>query len=321
MGRVAASGLLATWHLALASLVTGIVWSTDMAVRRRILGDLAGETLAARGIALDTVTMSVTRMLGPLLGGLALETVGIAAAFAAAAFLHLAAFALARPIAPAPAQRSISLRSMPRDVAEAVAVARMNRTIRTVLLGTVVMNVFGFSYIAVLPAWGTERFDASPFDIGLLAAAEPLGALIGGLALAAGALPRRPAAAFAIGVGTFLTALAAASAMPVFGAAWMLLVFGGLGSSAFSSFQTTLVLQRAPPGARSRLMGIVTTCIGVGPAGVLAVGALADRIGPAPALATMAVTGIALLLLAVRRGVDDPPPPNQASGGAPSNAA
>ena len=46
--------------------------------------------------------------------------------------------------------------------------------------------------------------------------------------------------------------------------AFVLLLIGGLGTAAFSNMQTTLILTEAPPATRSRVMGIVTMCIGTG---------------------------------------------------------
>ena len=36
-------GLAQYWHVAVATFVSGLVWTTDMPVRRRILGDAAGK--------------------------------------------------------------------------------------------------------------------------------------------------------------------------------------------------------------------------------------------------------------------------------------
>jgi hypothetical protein len=49
---------------------------------------------------------------------------------------------------------------------------------------------------------------------------------------------------------------------------------------------------------RSRVMGILTVCIGTGPLGVLIIGPLSDHIGERNAMLTMATTGLVLLLLA-----------------------
>jgi hypothetical protein len=46
---------------------------------------------------------------------------------------------------------------------------------------------------------------------------------------------------------------------------------------------------------RSRVLGLVTTCIGCSPAGVLAMGALADGLGPRLGMVVMAGAGLAVL--------------------------
>ena len=63
-------------------------------------------------------------------------------------------------------------------------------------------------------------------------------------------------------------------------------------------------MMQAPPEARSRILGLTTTCIGAGPLGVLLIGALADAQGPRLAITAMALIGLAaltLVLLLTRR--------------------
>jgi hypothetical protein len=91
----------------------------------------------------------------------------------------------------------------------------------------------------------------------------------------------------------FLAGVIAIALSPWYGLAFMLLVIGGLGTAAFATMQTSLVLTEAPPAATSRVLGIVTMCIGTGPIGVLTIGLLADEIGAAPAILVMAGIGIA----------------------------
>jgi len=137
--------------------------------------------------------------------------------------------------------------------------------------------------------------------VGLLAAAEPTGALIAGVAIASGFYRADRAQTFVSGAFLFMAALALASFAPWYWLAFGLLVAGGLGTAAFGSMQSTLLITEAPPATRSRVMGVVTMCIGTGPFGVLAIGMLSERVGAPRAILTMALLGIAILLLA--RGV------------------
>jgi MFS family permease len=86
--------------------------------------------------------------------------------------------------------------------------------------------------------------------------------------------------------------------MPWFWLACLLLVGGGMGSAAFANMQSSLVILHAPQHMRSRLMGLLTVCIGAGPVGILLVGALADWVGPLWAIDMIAVTGFGLVALA-----------------------
>jgi hypothetical protein len=62
--------------------------------------------------------------------------------------------------------------------------------------------------------------------------------------------------------------------------------------------QTTLILTEAPLAMRSRVIGIVTVCIGTGPLGVLAIGVLSEHLGPSLAIlitAGLGVSGLGLV--------------------------
>ena len=79
---------------------------------------------------------------------------------------------------------------------------------------------------------------------------------------------------------------------PWFLLAFALLLIGGLGTAAFSNMQTALILTEAPLATRSRVMGIVTMCIGTGPLGVLTIGVLSEQFGPPVAILIMAGLGV-----------------------------
>ena len=70
-----------------------------------------------------------------------------------------------------------------------------------------------------------------------------------------------------------------------------MLVVGGFGSAAFANMQTSLIVLHAPAHIRSRLMGLLTVCIGMGPLGILLIGVLADRFGPMLAVDIVGIAG------------------------------
>ncbi len=292
---LAATGQLALWHLFLNGLLGGLAWTNELATRRRMVAEAAGPTRIVQAVALDTVTNSTTRMVGPLAGGIFFQTVGVTAAYAIAATIYLIALALVSGVEHRQERRQLQPRHLVRDVIVAARIALAHPILRLVLGVTIAMNVFGFSYTAILPAFGSIAFQASPVQIGLLAAAEPFGALLAGLGLAfrRGASPGR--LTLLLGSAGFLVVLTCAALAPSLPLAVLLLFIGGMGTAAFASLQTGLVMMQAPIEARSRILGLTTTCIGMGPVGVLLIGALADGYGPRTAIALMAAAGIAAL--------------------------
>ena len=73
------------------------------------------------------------------------------------------------------------------------------------------------------------------------------------------------------------------------------LLLTGLGGAGFATTQATLVYLAAPPEMRSRILGVLTVCIGTGPIGFLWLGWLADRIGSHDATAVTGVLGLLAL--------------------------
>jgi MFS family permease len=286
------AGQLAVWHLMVQGFVTGMAWAAEMATRRRMSADAAEPEDLVSAIGIDTVTNSTTRAVGPLAGGVLFDVIGIAAAFGIALALHGLALWLAFRVTRRPQPIAAGQRDFLAGIADAARIAAATPTLRGVLIATVAMNIFAFSYTTVLPAFGEVAFGASGTAIGLLAAAEPLGALIGGMLLALG----RPAprlATFLGGAAWFCLAMVLAAISPVYALAWALLFAGGFGTARFSSLQAALAMVAAPTEARSRMLGLVTTAIGTSPIGILFAGALSDAAGPRAALLAMGVLAAA----------------------------
>ena len=293
VATLAAFGMARPWHLGLAALLAGTVWSTEMSTRRRMVGECVQGRLVSRALAFDTVTNSVTRLLGPMAAGAAYQVLGLAGAYTVSACFYLLAVMLIAGLKYQQSSRPIVLANVPRDLAEALTFARGHLIIGGVLAVTVAMNLLGFCYSALVAPIGRQVFMVSPTLTGMLAGAESFGALLGGLLLTSGE-PRMSGRVLMVGGSLlFLVCVTLMPLAPVFPLACGLLVAGGFGSAAFANMQTSLIVLHSPSPIRSRLMGLVTVCIGMGPLGILIIGALADRLGPLLAVDVMALGGLA----------------------------
>lgn len=292
---LAAWGALEVWQLILASFIGGLVWTGEMASRRRMVTEVAGERDVVPAVATDSLTANTTRMAGPLLGGLLYETLGVAFAFGVSAACYVGTFVLLAGVGHAQARRRFLPRQLAADVADAVQVVGRFPVLQAVILVTIAMNIFGFSVIAVLPALGAQAFGATPFQIGMLTAAEPAGALLMGLFMASRRGVPLSGGLMVGGCMLFMLCLLLVGLSQSLVVALAMLMLGGIGTALFSALQTALPVTRAPAEARSRVLGLVTTCIGMGPVGALTIGALADQAGPGLAITIMACGGLVML--------------------------
>jgi MFS family permease len=307
LATLAFTGHLEVWHVALGNLVSGTMWSTEMSTRRRMVGEVAGPHRIVNAIALDSVTSAATRAVGPLLGGMAFEWLGMKGAYTVTALVQFAgAFAIAG-LAHTQVTRRLDLLRIPQEIADGLRFAWTRPTILLVFGVTIVTNAFAFAYSGLVAPLGEGEFHVSPALVGLLAAGEPLGALVGGSLIAAGLLRMDRRLAFAGGASLFMVALILMALSPSYWLAFALLVLGGFGTAGFGNMQSTLMLTEAPAEMRSRLMGVVTVCIGTGPLGQLAAGALSDALGTRGAVIAMAAVGLVLTGAMVRALRNKPP--------------
>jgi MFS family permease len=294
---LAFSGQILVWHVALGGLVAGLVWAMELAVRRRMLGEVVVPDQIGPAVAFDSLTNSIARVLGPLAGGVVFETLGLGGAYLLSAVLYLIAGLVVSGLHFRQESRKLRFGRIPIEIVEGFAVVRANRAILGVVLASIIMNMFAFSYSALIAPIGLQVYGVSPILVGALAAAEPLGAIAAGIALSAGWLRLHGSRALLRGSLLFLVGLMAMALSPWFSLAFVLLLIGGLGTAVFSNMQTTVILTEVPFTTRSRVMGIVTMCIGTGPLGVLTIGVLSEQLGPTTAILIMAGLGVGGLSL------------------------
>jgi len=296
---LAISGRLEVWHVGLGGFLIGFYWSTEMSVRRTLAGEIAGAARLGQAMGIDLATINVTRLVGPLTGGAIYSLYGITAGYLLNAALFGTATLLALGITHGLRPAGASGRKPFAAILDGLRAARASQLLMATIGITVCMNLFGFPYQSMVPVIGKEILNASPFAVGLLVSAEGVGAVTGSVVLTAIARPVLFGPVYAIGTGVVFLGVLAFGLSEVYALSLAVLFFVGFGSSGFSIMQSTLMLVHAPPDARSRLMGVLTTAIGVGQVGYLLIGAVATWVGAQTALVTYGVAGVAALGLCV----------------------
>ena len=286
------------WHIAVATLVSGIFWTTDMPLRRRLLGDAAGPSRLAAAMSLDSATVNATRMLGPALGGAIYGFAGPAVAFGLTSVLFVAAFVFiaAAPVSPSTTARKRHGPGFFRDHRAVFQLIASNADILRILLVTVVINVWGFPFVAMIPVIGTDDLGLTPAGIGGLAAMEGAGSFVGAVLIAAGI--RAPSRRlYFFGTVSYLVMIFIAGSLSHTLPIAAVLLLAGLGVAGFTTMQTALIYAVAPPDMRGRLLGALVFCIGIGLIGHLNVGLMGEMFGGAAAMRIIAIEGLLPLFI------------------------
>jgi MFS family permease len=297
------AGVANYWIVLFSAFIAGIVWSLDMPLRRRMIGDLAGKERLVTALSFDSATNHSTRAIGPLVGGLLYEVFGPAGAYglvAACYLLGLVNIARVDDVhrGPKPGEERTGIVA---DFREALALAANNKDILRILLVTVAFNVFALPFLSMIPVLGGETLHLSAGWVGVLAGLEGLGAFCGGLAIAMYNPSIGLRRFYFFGVALYILCAFVGGFVTMF-LPMLLAVLGiGIGTGGFSSMQSTLTYSVAPPHMRSRLFGLIVICIGTGMFGVANMGIMAEWFGAPMAVRIVAVEG-AFALFAIGFG-------------------
>ena len=294
LAAVFAAGRGSFWPMVGLEVLFGVLWAIDFPARRTALYALVGPRRVATAVSLETVSMQVAKMIGPVLAGIGLAQVGPARCYLAVAALYavgLLVFIGLPARIGGPGGRDTA--SVVASLGAGFTYAWREPTVRAVLIITVLMNVLFFPYQHMLPVFARDVLRVGPEWLGALVAADGLGALLGALAIASrrGFIAHGRLFATAVLVAPFL--LLAFTGLRSRWGCLAVLVLIGAAESGFAAMQSTLVLLAAPPDSRGRAMGILSACIGTQPAGTLWIGFLATGIGVP---AAMAINGMAALV-------------------------
>ena len=300
LAGLAAGGRLAVWHLAVASLLNGLAWASDNTVRRFLIGEVVGTARLASAMSLDIGAGNAARLIGPVLGGALLATVGIEGAFALGAVLYLPAIAAAWRIAYRNPHLAAGGAPLLARIAEGFAVVRRDPRLIGAMAVTLIFNLWGWPATSMVPVIGADRLGLAPAGIGLLAGMDGVGALASAVALAIWLRPGLYRVTYVGGTALYLLFTVAFALAPNTAMAAAALAMVGAASSCFGVMQSTLVYVLAPAEARSRVFGVLAVCIGSAPLGFLHLGLLAEWLGASYATALIGVEGLVAIVLTRR---------------------
>jgi MFS family permease len=285
------------WHLALGSFLIGAVMAGEFPVRRTMIGEVVSRTNVGRAISLEQTTNSLFRILGPFIGGVFLSTIGAQGGFLLGVVLYSVGIVVALSMKYSRPTASDQLAGPKTQVIEGIRYIRRSQVMIGTLGVTLILNVFGFSYMSQQPIVAKQVLMVSDVLIGVLQSVEGAGAFIGAALIAVFARPRHYTRIYMWGSVLYLISIIFFSQSETYWVTLIILFFGGIGMSGFATMQSAIMIYVASPEMRGRVLGSVAVFIGLGPLGQLVIGLLASVLNPATAVLITASTGVVFMFI------------------------
>ena len=303
LGLLTLTGVVQVWEIGLLAALLGLNNAFENPARQSFMMEMIGPEHLRNAVSLNSVLVNVARSIGPAVAGILIATVGEGVCFLANAASFVAVvFSLTTmdghqlsPSTPTPRARG--------QLREGLRYVRSTPALATPLLMMGLVGCLTYEFQVSLPVMADRGLRVGATGFGFMTAAMGVGAVFGGLLVAArGKTGLRPlvVAAFGFGVAMALAALAPSLAFEL-----VALAIVGAGSITFMSTGNSTLQLEAAPEMRGRVMSLWFVAFqGSTPIGGPIIGATMAALGPRAGLGVGAATAVLVAcagLLALRR--------------------
>ena len=294
LAALAIAGVVALWHIYLASVLLGVMQGLNQPARVAIISDLVGERTLLDAVAHFNAGVHLGRIVGPPMVGEMIDRVGIGPALAVnAVFYVISVLFLWRIRTPLTSRGPVRQHPV-RNFLDGLSIIRNTPVLLTVIVVTCSFGGFGMSHLQVIPAFAKEQLGGDAGDAALIMLASGIGSLIGNLCLTF--MAREWLYRWLLTcLLAFCLILALFAWSESFWVAWgLFLVVGIVSLGTVWPLATTILQLASPAELRGRVMGVLHFTPGFHYLGALPLAVAAASAGWP--LAITAAAGMCLLV-------------------------
>ena len=152
----------------------GIAMAWGMPARNALTFDLVGRDVLLNATAANFTTQGLSRIIGPALMGIIIGRAGIEWCYLFMAITSLLSILCLLNISASKQDKIVQNRIL-SDIKEALNIAMKPGLVRSLLLMSPIIEIFGFSYQVMLPVMAREVLQVGPEGLGILGSSAGLG--------------------------------------------------------------------------------------------------------------------------------------------------
>lgn len=257
VGIMALLGIVALWHLALASFLLGLSNAIDEPSRAAFFPRLLPKSHLRSGVPLISMAFGGARMVAPSIAGFVIAAAGAPATFLVSAIgisSMIAVLFLVRPGSGAAAAHG----SLLDNFSDSLRYIRANEVFSRVIVAALLNAALTLGYIHVLPVFAKDLLGVDSLGLGMLASASGLGSLCGLFSypwLHARTTPRN---AIVYALSGYCCALIGVAVSGWFWFSCAMLFAVGLGQAYFMTSCQVILQTLVEDRYRGRVMGVFT---------------------------------------------------------------
>jgi predicted MFS family arabinose efflux permease len=297
---LAFTGVLRPLHVFIIAALAGLIRSSDLAMRNALVADTMPVDHFVSAMGASRTTSDSARTMAPLVGAGLFAALGMGFAYLVIASFYIAGFLLTLGVSgrrygtpPTGTPRP----SLLRDLREGLTYLWDTPSSLAAIWLAFLVNMTAFPFTSgLLPYIAREVYHIDQTGLGWLIASFALGSLLGSIGISIGSRAIRPARMMIIFAMAWYVMLLVFVHMPTPTSGSLVLVLAGVAQN-LSLVPMAVMLLHGAAEFRGRVMGMRMMAIYGLPIGLMAGGALIDRIGFVPMATVYCGVGISLTLL------------------------
>ncbi|MEX2315405.1 MAG: MFS transporter [Thermomicrobiales bacterium] len=275
------SGIIQVWHLALTSALQGVGFAFNMPSNQAFIAQLVSRENLMNAIALQNTGHNFARVAGPSLAGalIGVSFIGAGGVFVLMAVMYAFVLIVLLRIPHNGAPTGVNRPPPLEALRDGLRYIRGNTIVFSLLALAFAPVLLGMPYQTLMPVFAEDVFEVGPGGLGVLMAANGLGALIGSLMIATiSGFRRRGLLQMSLGI-LFGVAIAAFAFGRAFEFGLFALVVVGFASAGYQALNSSLVMHYTESAFHGRVMSVYLLTFSAMPLGTVPFGALSDRYG------------------------------------------
>ncbi len=306
-------GWVQVWQIGALAVLLGLTNAFELPSRQAFIHQIVGIDLIRNAVTLNSVMVNAARAIGPGVAGVILAAVGAGWCFAINAISFVAVVVSLLAMNTSTITREEPVARARGQFREGLRYVAGVPTLWVPLVMMALVGTLAYEFPVSLPAAAKETFNGGPEALGFMTSSMGLGAVVGGLIIAArGTTGVRPLTIAAAGFGVTIAITAVAPTLPV---ALVALFFVGWLSVSFLSTGNATLQLNADPRMRGRVMSLWSVAfMGSTPIGGPIIGVICEAAGARVGLGVGAAACFAAATLGVaiwrHQAGDDASSPN-----------